>query len=57
MNRRDRAFWLPTIWLIIAVGIIAALVLLSCASVPSCVDNPRNMRCMSADQLGKELNQ
>lgn len=28
-----------------------------CASVPSCQDNPRNMQCMSADQLEKELNQ
>lgn len=35
---------------------VVILVLTSgCSSRPSCSDNPRNMRCMSADQLRKEL--
>lgn len=27
----------------------------SYSTQPSCLDNPRNMRCMSAEQLEKEL--
>jgi hypothetical protein len=38
-----------------ALMLVALLALASCASQPSCQDNPRNMRCMSAGQLGKAL--
>lgn len=47
MDRIDVLFFVA------AVAIV--LWLASCASVPSCQDNPRNMQCMSADQLEKEL--
>lgn len=35
---------------------VVILVLTSgCSSTPPCFENPRNMRCMSAAQLEKEL--
>ena len=45
-------------WLMVAgiliVVCIAAMVLLSGCSSP-CLDNPRNMQCMTADQIEREL--
>jgi len=38
-----------------AALLVVILVVFGCSSLPSCQDNPRNMRCMSADQLEKEL--
>jgi len=44
--------------LIFAGGILASIALVGCGTgQPSCADNPRNMQCMSAEQLQKELNQ
>lgn len=35
----------------------AILFLTGCTTAgPGCADNPRNMQCMSADQLQRELN-
>lgn len=44
-------------YLLMLVAALAFIMwqVLGCASVPSCRDNPRNMRCMTADQLEKEL--
>jgi len=40
------------------VALVALVVILSgCADRrPTCYDNPRNMACMSADELERELN-
>lgn len=40
-------------WLILFT-MIALFIVASCAHNP-CVDNPRNMSCMSASELEKEL--
>lgn len=41
----------------VAIGTIVVLLFFTtgCTTQPSCQDNPRNMRCMSAAQLEKEL--
>jgi hypothetical protein len=44
----------------VAAALIAILIVgtfYGCTSQPSCYENPRNMSCMTADQLKKELNQ
>jgi hypothetical protein len=35
--------------------ILAGMILAACSSVPSCRDDPRNMRCMSGPELQREL--
>jgi hypothetical protein len=53
---KDIVLLAPTLLaLLVAVGF--CLWLASCTTAPTCHDNPRNMQCMSADQLEKELNQ
>lgn len=47
-------FIVSLIGMAICFAIVVAIT--SCAGrQPNCSDNPRNMRCMSADQLRKEL--
>lgn len=46
--------WAP---LSIALIMLAILALCSGCTTSRCADNPRNMSCMSADQLTRELNQ
>lgn len=42
----------------LAMGFVMVLILTNCNSYqPSCYDNPRNMSCMTAGELEKELNQ
>lgn len=42
--------------LIIGIALVAVAILSSCvSSQPSCYDNPRNMNCLSATELKKEL--
>lgn len=41
--------------LIIGIAIVAVVILSTCTSTPTCVDNPRNMRCMTPSQLEQEL--
>lgn len=54
-NLAEPAFrrWLAVAAVLIAVCIAAIVLLSGCAS--PCQDNPRNMQCMSADQLKREL--
>lgn len=44
----------------LGIAIVAALALLfltGCTTTPTCRDNPRNMQCMTVEQLERELNQ
>ncbi len=45
--------WAIAAGILIAVCVAAIVLLSGCAS--PCQDNPRNMQCMSADQLKREL--
>lgn len=38
-----------------AALLVVILVVFGCTTQPSCRDDPRNMRCMSAAQLEQEL--
>lgn len=42
--------------IVLAAVMCFCLWLAACTTAPSCRDNPRNMSCMTADQLEKELN-
>jgi hypothetical protein len=37
--------------------IVVLMALCACASYRPCADNPRNMSCMTGDQLERELGQ
>ncbi|WP_281034894.1 hypothetical protein [Mesorhizobium waimense] len=39
------------------IAIALALLLAACTSQPSCYETPRNMRCMSGDELERALAQ
>jgi hypothetical protein len=47
------------IYLLFLIAALAFILwqVLGCTTQPTCLDNPRNMSCMTADQLEKELNQ
>jgi len=56
-NQRSLVIMISKLFLyfLLACVVIFIVSILAGCVTPSCYDNPRNMRCMDADQLRKEL--
>jgi hypothetical protein len=56
MGMGKGCFASPTLWVVVMIMLSSCTTYGVPSGVPSCLDDPRNMRCMTGEQLERELN-